>query len=282
MPRTSAISRISGFFRDRPTPRSLEEQVYAALLREGDTAFDIGANAGRVTTFIARVIGSGGCVVAFEPVWSVYRELCRNVRDLDSRAAPVAPVPFGFADVAGIRELHVPEGISELASLADERKWEAAHRITWSESHKAMFRRLDEFLQTTNVPMPVFIKLDVEGAENMVLDGAGTVLAGERRPLMLIELFAPWQKVMGFHPYDLLSRLAANEYEFLFVCPKGLMTHLPTREDPFPGEFRDGYNIVAFVRALHDERIASLRPLMKGGGGRILPMHPPPQPNVVT
>lgn len=32
---------------------------------------------------------------------------------------------------------------------------------------------------------------------------------------MLVELFAPWQKVMGYHPYDLLSRLERLGYQII-------------------------------------------------------------------
>lgn len=121
-----------------PQPASLEEQAYAALL---------------------------------------YLLLCRNLRMLFANASPATPVPNGLADTAGVRDLHAPEGISELASLAPMGAWQQAHRITYSHSYRAFFRRLDEFVESTGTAIPTFMKIDVEGAENLVLDGAATCSA---------------------------------------------------------------------------------------------------------
>jgi FkbM family methyltransferase len=46
-------------------------------------------------------------------------------------------------------------------------------------------------------PKPHFIKIDVEGAELLVLRGGSEAFKRGFRPLMLIELFAPWQHAFG-------------------------------------------------------------------------------------
>jgi tRNA A58 N-methylase Trm61 len=51
-------------------PRNFEQQIYSALVREGDICFDVGANVGDVALYLARLTGRTGCVVAFEPVFS--------------------------------------------------------------------------------------------------------------------------------------------------------------------------------------------------------------------
>jgi hypothetical protein len=52
-----------------------------------------------------------------------------------------------------------------------------------------------------------------------------------------------------------------------------LIDHKPTAAQPFPPEFKAGYNVVAYDRT-HTARIARLRALRQ-----ILPMQPPPIPN---
>ncbi|HYM01389.1 MAG TPA: FkbM family methyltransferase, partial [Stellaceae bacterium] len=61
-------------------PEELEQQLYSALLRPGDTCFYVGANIGDVSLYLARVVGPEGAVFAFEPVIEAYRELCRNLQ----------------------------------------------------------------------------------------------------------------------------------------------------------------------------------------------------------
>src|SRR5689334_8999972 len=58
---------------------SYEEQLYQALVRSGDTCFDVGANGGDVALLLAKLAGEQGLVIAFEPVWPMYKRLCRAV-----------------------------------------------------------------------------------------------------------------------------------------------------------------------------------------------------------
>ena len=61
-------------------PTNFEEQIYRAAIQEGDICFDVGANVGEVAIFLARIATPRGCVVAFEPVFSVYSVLCQRVQ----------------------------------------------------------------------------------------------------------------------------------------------------------------------------------------------------------
>jgi hypothetical protein len=76
------------------------------------------------------------------------------------------------------------------------------------------------------------------------------------RPLLFMELFAPWQRPFGYGPWDVLSLLATYGYRFLFMCPDGLIENQPTRAAPYPPEYAQGYNLLAFTAA-HAERIAA-------------------------
>src|SRR5262249_2593612 len=99
------------------------------------------------------------------------------------------------------------------------------------------------------------------------------------RPLMLMELFAPWQKSFRYGPWDVLSYLSALGYRFLFACPSGLVEHQPTRQEPFPPAYEDGYNVVAFTPDKHAARIQHTRHLMSGHNNVVLPMSAVPTKN---
>jgi hypothetical protein len=50
---------------------------------------------------------------------------------------------------------------------------------------------------------------------------------------------------------------------------------------PFPPEYAQGYNVLAFTAA-HATRISALAGMRPGGGTALLPMKPPPVPNAVA
>ena len=68
-------------------------------------------------------------------------------------------------------------------------------------------------------------------------------------------------------------------YQFLYACPEGLIEHEPSRTAPFPREFENGYNVIAFVGAAHRDRLGSLDALRAGGTAIRLVMPSPPQAN---
>ena len=108
-----------------PAPSTLEEQVYAEVVREGDTCFDIGANVGWIALFLARTAGVAGKVIAFEPVWPTYMTMCANIQNTTGIMLPNFTMPFGLAEEAKTAIIHVPDGRFEFGSLAelDERRW---------------------------------------------------------------------------------------------------------------------------------------------------------------
>ena len=102
-----------------PKPSTLEEQVYRAVVREGDVCFDIGANVGWIALFLARTAGPTGKVIAFEPVWPTYMTMCANIQNTINVKAPIfthAVWPGREQEKTAI--VHVPDGRFEFASLA--------------------------------------------------------------------------------------------------------------------------------------------------------------------
>jgi hypothetical protein len=111
-----------------------------------------------------------------------------------------------------------------------------------------------------------FWKIDVEGAELFVLRGASQHLAAGHRPLIAAEVYAPWEERFGYGPWEFFGPLVGLGYRFLFLCPGGLVEHLPTESAPFPPEFEQGYNVVAYVPGRHGDRIRALERLRVGTG----------------
>lgn len=276
----SLSSRWAALKHRRPPVRTFEDQIYDAVLRRGDHCLDIGANVGDVCLRLADLAGTEGSVLAFEPVWPMYRELCARVRRLSRAAAPVVTVPMGLSDAEREAAIQVPDGDFGQGSMAASEQWQRAHPSARLQTYQCRFTTLDAVLAASRWPTPAFLKIDVEGAELFVLQGAREFFASGARPLMLIELYAPWERAFNYGPHAVLSQLGALGYEVLFACPQGLVAHQPTEREPFPAAYVEGYNIIAHVPGRHSARVDALAGLRLGGSAAKLPMTPAPMPNV--
>jgi len=250
----------------RPRPFSLEEQVYAEVVRDGDVCFDIGAHKGSVSIFLARAAGVAGKVVAFEPAWPMYMAMCANIQSNVDLRAPIFTVPFGLAECEKTANLNVPHGDFGMGSLAQPEAWGRVHPRSELSQYECRFISLDGFLRSKQGLEADFWKIDVEGAELYVLRGASQHFAGGNRPLILAEVYAPWEEAFGYGPWEFISLLLDLGYRFLFLCPGGLMEHSPSESSPFPKEFEHGYMALAYVPERHSERIRGLERLRFGTG----------------
>ena len=180
--------------------------------------------------------------------------------------APIFTMPFGLAEEAKTAEIHVPDGRFEFGSLSRPDELEPLFPEMKLARYQCRFLTLDGFLQSTDGLVADFWKIDVEGAELFVLQGAAQHFAAGNRPLILAEVYAPWAQRSGYGPWELLGLLVRLGYRFLFLCRGGLIEHSPTESDPFPPEFGDSYNVVAYVPERHADRIRGLERLRFGTG----------------
>jgi FkbM family methyltransferase len=249
-----------------PRPSTFEEQVYREVVREGDVCFDIGANVGWIALFLARTAGPAGKVIAFEPVWPTYMTMCTNIQNTINVKAPIFTMPFGLAETEKTAVVHVPDGRFEFASLAQPDELAQVFPEMKIARYECRFMSLDGFLRSNDGLVADFWKIDVEGAELFVLHGAAQHFAAGHRPLIVAEAYAPWEERSGYGPWEFFAPLLEWGYRFFFLCPGGLIEHLPSESAPFPQGFEDAYNVVAYVPGRHAERIRGLERLRIGTG----------------
>jgi FkbM family methyltransferase len=152
-----------------------------ASLHPGYVAIDIGANLGEWTVPLARAVGPGGRVLAAEPAPRSAAALEATLAANALRHAKV--VPFAVSDHHGSAELAVPlvssarvdTGTARLGAIAPEHSFQSV-----------CLRTLDSLVTEYGFGRVDLIKIDVEGHERRVLDGAASTL--ERfRPTLVIE-----------------------------------------------------------------------------------------------
>jgi FkbM family methyltransferase len=181
------------------------------LVRRGGTAVDVGANQGFFSSALAEVAGR---VVAFEPNPD-YALFARWM--LRGRAEVLK---FALSDRSGRATFYVPiskEGM--VLHLAGSLKGEFPEFPT-VRTYQVQIRSLDSF-KLANV---CFLKVDVEGAEREVVDGARATIARDR-PVMVLELLS------GTHenPHDLTAAICTDfGYDAFVLKGREKLPALPT------------------------------------------------------
>ncbi len=153
------------------------------FVRPGATVWDVGANVGLFAFAAAQRAGASGAVVAIEPDAWLADLLRRSARLPVPDRARVEVVPAAVADTVGVARLHI-------ASRARSANYlEGFGRVTAGgsrETRTVQTVTLDSLLERFSPPHVV--KIDVEGAEGIVLAGARRLLS-EHRPIILCEVF---------------------------------------------------------------------------------------------
>ncbi len=156
------------------------QRAFELLARPGMTFYDVGANLGFYCVILARLVGASGRVIAFEPLPDNARWITHNATLNSFAQVEVRCEALGRAE--GQAEFFVSEKsmwgrlVSTGGPPAD-----TLRRITVTLSS------LDALTNADTIPSPDLVKIDVEGAEVDVLNGAAETLR-RFRPVLIIDL----------------------------------------------------------------------------------------------
>ena len=147
------------------------------IIKPEDICWDIGANIGFYTCLLASRVEDTGAVVAFEPALRTCGYLCENISL--NQFTNVTVVNKGLGDNVEQRHLYYAEaGLAEgTASLKYANGRAASERVTLDT--------IDNLIG--ELPVPDFIKIDVEGYQLEVLRG-GEYCLKTHAPLLMAEL----------------------------------------------------------------------------------------------
>ena len=127
-------------------------------------------------------------VYAFEPEAASYATLCGNIFD-NNLGQRVKAYCLGISDMPGLGEIL----LSSLETATSGHQVNVA-RATPGAPHTAQFpqgvvtRTLDALVYEDGLPCPTHIKIDVDGLEHAIIDGAARLLGDPRLRSVLIEL----------------------------------------------------------------------------------------------
>lgn len=178
-------------------------------IKPGQVYIDIGAHFGYYTLLAAKLAGTGGKVYAFEAARNTFGVLNRNV----SGQPHIKGIHNAVSDVnETISFYEFPVLYSEYNSMNvgqfENEAWISKYQPTQTEV-KAV--RLDDFIKKEQV-IPVFIKIDVEGAEDKVIAG-GLETFKTHSPIVVME-FLSQERLNGPHhkAAEMLKGLGYNTF----------------------------------------------------------------------
>jgi FkbM family methyltransferase len=188
------------------------------LLRPGDVFYDVGSSAGVFALDFAKSIPDL-TVFAFEPQPSLAKHIRRSIEANQFDRVKVMEVLLG--DEVGDASLFLTSHSVHASTIPRERHYREL---------RLPLRTLDDLAAAGEVAPPDFIKIDVEGSELNVFQGAGAMLKAHQ-PSIVFEADENMNR-MGYTAGDLLNLLTkAAPYAFSLIDDAGTLT--PLRR-PYP------------------------------------------------
>lgn len=194
-------------------PLSKEEAFVQQLDLRGRVVYDIGAYQGEYTLFLARAVGPDGCVVTFEPNPDNYHRVLENVALNGFRNVRVLNIALG--DRTGVASLTFRP--SERAAGSIEQH--LADEMATSKEAKTLEVRietLDSLIQRERLPIPDFVKIDVEGLEFDVLTGMAETISSHS-PALFIEIHGAGMERKVENAQRVVERVTRDGYTVVHV-----------------------------------------------------------------
>jgi FkbM family methyltransferase len=183
-------------------PRDLTRQLVLALERAGvDRVLDVGANVGQYARRL-RAAGWRGDILSFEPLPDAHAELAAAAGD-DPRWHVARPVAVGAGP--GRALLHRSRE-SDMSSLRGQtaRLRALSPSSAVAGTLEVEVGALDALVTPRDARERLFLKVDVQGGEDAVLDGVGRL----------------WSRLAGIQLELALSRLYEGERGYLDTCAR--------------------------------------------------------------
>lgn len=180
------------------------------VVQPGHVALDIGANIGAHTLRIARQVGETGRVFAFEPTDFAFSKLMTNLRLNPSLKDRVTAIQCFLGASASA---DTPPAIYSSWPLTKAGDLHKVHLGASMTTGQATTQRLDDIIDAHNIMRVDVVKMDVDGFECDVLDGASLMMERDR-PTFIVELAPYVLEERGSSLKAILDRFLSLDYQF--------------------------------------------------------------------
>jgi FkbM family methyltransferase len=162
-----------------------EMTLLGKLIRPGDNIIEVGGHIGYLSVFFSHLIGDEGKIHVFEPGSENFRYLSLNC----AARKNVTVHKKAVSDIDGFLTLYVENLSGQNNSLIKDFSTLSGNQLNAGVKadifeEKVESLSLDKFVNETKI-IPDFVKIDVEGAEDLVLSGMKNILMNHKPTLML-------------------------------------------------------------------------------------------------
>jgi len=214
----------------------IESYLFLKMIAPGMTVFDVGANCGQYTLLAARAVGAAGAVHSFEPIPKTFRILEEHVR-LNR---------FGNVTVnqAALWNEATQLSLGNETEQAQSGRWSAGFAATDPSAVKVSAIRFDDYVRDQGITRIDLIKMDIEGAEPFMMQGARESLA-RFKPALLMEMNRTALDRLGWTPERLWNEFKSLGYVAFQIGQS-------RRQSGPATEFREGkvVNLILHAREL--------------------------------
>lgn len=215
-----------------------EQKFYIDNINEGDIVFDIGANIGRLTVLFSKFCGATGCVHSFEPTDSTFNKLSKIVSCLTP--ANVMTNNVAVSDVNGFIDLNIyEEDYSSWNTMVSRPLEDYGIIIGKPVTQKIPSITIDQYCKEQSIAYIDLLKIDVEGAEFYVLQGAEKMFEERKIKLCVFE-FGQTNFEMGVTVKQIEDFFHKHDYEVKNVTKK---------QEVFPVDKKSGNAIFSVLFA---------------------------------
>lgn len=181
-----------------------ETEIVKKFIKKGMRVVDAGANIGYFTLLMAQLVGKSGKVHAFEPGHENIELLKKNVT-LNKRKNVIVnetALSNKVGDLNFYLSASNPQDHRIIKDKHEKRKTYKVKSIT-----------LDEYFKNGKVD---FIKMDIQGAELLALEGAIKIIS-KYKPLLIIEYWPYGIVQLGRKPEELFKILEKMKYKIMLI-----------------------------------------------------------------
>ncbi|MHB8381343.1 MAG: FkbM family methyltransferase, partial [Candidatus Binataceae bacterium] len=182
----------------------IESYLFLKMIAPGMTVFDVGANCGQYTVLAARAVGAIGTVHSFEPMAATFVTLDQNV--CLNRFENVTINQAALWNEATNLSLG-----NEPGEQVRSGRWSAGFAAADPSAVSVRALRLDDYVREHGITRIDLIKMDIEGAEPFMLQGARESL-DRFRPAFLMEVNRAALARLGSTPERLWEEFSTRGY----------------------------------------------------------------------
>lgn len=168
------------------------------ILDEGSVFLDVGANVGYYPRLASKIVTESGLIYAFEADYDNFHALCKNTAPLDN----VTPLNFAVSDKQDFSEVFCSSH-SSCHSMRKTADYLNGKKVNVPAITLDLFWK--HYLDKEMVDL---VKIDVEGAEILVLEGMKQMLEQEKVKTLIIECCPHILSDLEESPEDIMDFLA--------------------------------------------------------------------------